>query len=168
MGEEARILGESPFKAVLYCSMLRSSIASRAQRRDGSLDIAKAFREVDKTILKAVETRLSSVTQAIGAQQKAPAASAPAQQGTSGQDADMMAKQQAALDEMQRKAKQTLDAITKASKGNGRAQRRDNFIADKIQKRGDEKADKKGDKSKGKGKGKAQYNSSWKSWGNGW
>ena len=113
MGEEARILGESPFKAVLYCSMLRSSIASRAQRRDGSLDVPKAFSEVDKTILKAVETRLSSVTQAVGfAQQKTPTAPAPAQQGTSGQDADMMAKQ-------------TLDAITKASKGDGRVARRE-------------------------------------------
>eukprot|EP00971_Amphidinium_carterae_P280923 5577184-Amphidinium_carterae.1 len=66
IAEEERVIGGSPYLAILYDDLLRKQFARRAQQHDPQLHIASELQQTDKAVLASACSRLDATLQAAG------------------------------------------------------------------------------------------------------
>jgi hypothetical protein len=114
IAESERAAGNSPYLAILYDDLLRRDFQRRAERRDPTFDLLEAVQRIDKQILQAARTRLSSVLSAAGLQhgRNVGGASGPTGSSSSQLSAEsMLAQHSATAQAIQKKAEQASRAL---------------------------------------------------------
>ena len=111
MAEEERVLGMSPYLAILYEDMLRKQFSIRAEQKDPELDIPKEVLKPDKQVLLAAQARLDVVLHSAGLFKGARGSAQHALFGDMSALESAVAKQASAADALTKRAEAAAKAM---------------------------------------------------------
>jgi len=119
LSEQEKASGGTMFTALVYDELVRRSWEQRAFRRDSTLRIGEAVLEVNGPILAAARARLASTLSAAGVAETSPQSQAISASAGASELESTLAKQQAAMDAIARRAEQATKALQKGQQWQG-------------------------------------------------
>jgi len=119
LSEQEKASGGTMFTALVYDELVRRSWEQRAFRRDSTFRIGEAVLEVNGPILAAARARLASTLSAAGVAETIPQSQAISASAGASELESTLAKQQAAMDAIAKRAEQATKALQRGQQWQG-------------------------------------------------
>jgi len=122
LSEQERASGGTVFTALVYDELVRRSWEQRAFRRDSTFRLGEAVLEVNGPILAAARARLASTLTAAGVAETVQQSQAVSASAGASELESTLAKQQAAMDAIAKRAEQATKALQRGQQWQGERQ----------------------------------------------